>query len=426
MISRRKLLACGATSGMAIAVGALSRPVFAQAKPKVVVVGGGAGGASVIRQLAAQAQGRLDIILIEPQRTYTACFYSNLYLGGFQSLDVLQYDYRAIAGLEGVSVIHSGATGIERDAKRIIISSGDSFDYDRLVLSPGIALDYESVPGWSKAAEERMPHAWIAGSQTALLKQQIDAIPDGGLVVMIAPPNPYRCPPGPYERVSMIAHALKSAGKTRARIVILDTKTSFSKQPLFQQGWEKYYPNMIEWLPPMIHGGVKEVDPSTMSVSTGFETYTNATLVNVIPRQTAGTIAVESGLASENRFCPVDPLNMKSSEDASIYVLGDASNAGDMPKSAFAANSQAAIVAQSIISELLDKREISTAYQNRCWSLIAGDDSVVVGGSYSPQNGKIAQTENDISQLDDTAEQRRTNYEDSATWFANLTSELFS
>lgn len=423
MISRRKLLAQGA--GIAIAAGAFPKPVFARAKPKIAVVGGGAGGASVIRRLAAQAQDQLDITLIEPQRIYTTCFYSNLYLGGFQSLDVLQHDYAAIGGLEGVTVIPARATTIERDNKRVIISNVGSFDYDRLVLSPGIALDYGSVPGWSKAAEERMPHAWIAGSQTALLKQQIDAIPDGGLVIMIAPPNPYRCPPGPYERVSMIAHALKSAGKARARIVILDTKTSFSKQPLFQQGWEKYYPNMIEWLPPMIHGGITEVDPSTMSVSTGFETYANAALVNIIPRQTAGAIAVESGLASENGFCSVDPLNMKSSEDGSIHILGDASNAGDMPKSAFAANSQAEIVAQSIVSELLDQREVSAVYQNRCWSLIAGDDSVVVGGSYSPQNGKIAQTESDISQLDDTPEQRRTNYEDSATWFANLTGELF-
>jgi NADPH-dependent 2,4-dienoyl-CoA reductase/sulfur reductase-like enzyme len=270
-----------------------------------------------------------------------------------------------------------------------------------------------------------MPHAWLAGAQTQILKRQLDAVPDGGLIIMIAPPNPYRCPPGPYERVSMMAQTLKTAGKTQARIVILDPKDKFSKQPLFQQGWEKHYPGMVEWLPPMIHGGVKKVDPATMTVETDFETYSDAALVNVIPAQTAGRIAKDAGLTTAGGFCPTDPFSMKSQMDANVFVLGDASLAGDMPKSAYAANSQAQAVALTIAKELLDAKAPDVGYRNQCWSLIASDDSVFVAGSYRPTPEKIEQTESAVSSLEDSAEQRRINYEDSAGWYANLTANLY-
>jgi NADPH-dependent 2,4-dienoyl-CoA reductase/sulfur reductase-like enzyme len=292
------------------------------------------------------------------------------------------------------------------------------------VVSPGIDVDYGSVPGWSREAQTRMPHAWAAGAQTVLLKSQLDAVPDGGLIVMIAPPNPYRCPPGPYERVSMMAQALKAAGKGRARIVILDPKEKFSKQALFLKGWEKHYPGMIEWIPASAYGGIKAVNPEAVSVETDFDIY-KAALVNVIPRQTAGRIALQSGLAGENGFCPIDPFTMKSRADAKVFVLGDASIAGDMPKSAFSANSQASAVASVIGHELLglDKPEIS--YRNKCWSLIAEDDSIFVGGKYRPTEAKIAEVENEISNVNDTADTRRVNYDDSAGWYANLTNELY-
>ena len=424
MLTRRHFLSGAALAG-ATAAGSLARPALAQAKPKVVMVGGGAGGASVVRSLAAATGGALDIVLVEPQATYTTCFYSNLYLGGFRSFASLRFGYAEIAKLPGVRVAADRVTRIDRDGKQVTLAGGATLPYDRLVLAPGIALDYGSVPGWSRAAEERMPHAWIAGPQTALLKRQIDAVPDGGLVVMIAPPNPYRCPPGPYERVSMIAYALKAAGKNKARIVVLDPKPKFSKQPLFQQGWERYYPGMIEWMSPNIHAGIKRVDPKTMTVETGFETYRNASLVNVIPRQTAGRIAVDAGLASRTGFCAIDPFTMKSRVDPAVFVLGDASIAGDMPKSAFAANSQAQIVAQVVAKELLEKATGTIVYHNRCWSLIGRDDSVVVGGTYRPTAEKIKQVESDISGLKDGREVRRTNYEDSASWYGGLTGALY-
>ncbi len=424
MPSRRRLLA-GAAGLAALAASGLPRPALAQAKPKVVVVGGGAGGASVVRALAARAGEALDVTLVEPERTYTTCFYSNLHLGGLLPFDAMRFGFERIAALPGVTVVAERASAIERERREVVLAGGARLPYDRLVLAPGIDLDYGSVPGWSQDAEERMPHAWKAGPQTALLKRQIDAVPDGGLVVVIAPPDPYRCPPGPYERVSMIAHALTATGRTQARIVILDPKEKFSKQPLFQQAWEQHYPGMIEWLPPMIHGGVRQVDPATLSVETDFETYREAALVNVIPRQTAGRIALAAGLAADNGFCPIDPFSMRSQRDPGIFVLGDAAIAGDMPKSAFAANSQAQTVAQALATDLLDARAVEAAYHNRCWSLIDADDSVYVGGDYQPTPEKIAQTATYISALDDTAETRRQNYDDSAAWYAGLTAALY-
>lgn len=424
MVTRRRFIA-GSASLVAAVAGGLARPALAQAKPKVVVIGGGPGGAAVVRRLAKDSPGAVDITLVEPQKNYTTCFYSNLYLGGFQTLENLQYNFAAIDALPDVTIAADWARKIDRDNKRLTLAGGSTLNYDRLVVAPGIDLDYSSVPGWSKEAEDRMPHAWKAGPQTELLKRQLDAVPDGGLIVMIAPPDPYRCPPGPYERVSMMAHTLKVAGKTQARIVILDPKEKFSKQPLFQQGWEKHYPGMIEWMSPMIHGGVKNVDAATMSVETDFETYQNVALVNVIPRQTAGQIAIEAGLTIAGGYCPIDPFTMKSALDANIFLAGDATIAGDMPKSAFAANSQAQIVAQTIRKELLDANVPDAAYHNICWSLIDSDDSVKVGGSYKPAAAKIEQVESFISGMEDTAEQRRENYVDSATWYANLTTDLY-
>jgi sulfide dehydrogenase [flavocytochrome c] flavoprotein subunit len=424
MLTRRHFLAGSASLASLAAVG-FPKPALAQAKAKIVIVGGGAGGASVVRRLVAEGKGAFDVTLVEPQKIYTTCFFSNLYLGGFQPFEVLQHGFDAIAKLPGVTIAHDLAKTIDREKRQVALASGSTLSYDRLVLSPGITLDYGSVPGWSKDAEDRMPHAWQAGPQTMLLKRQLDAVPDGGLIVMLPPENPYRCPPGPYERVSVMAHVLKTTGRGQARIVIVDPKDKFSKQALFQQGWEKYYPGMVEWLSPMIHGGVKSVDPATMTVVTDFETYKKADLVNVIPRQTAGQIAADAGLTDASGYCPIDPFTMKSAMDPNAFVIGDSCIAGDMPKAAFAANSQAYVVARTIAKDLLNAPASEASYRNRCWSVIAANDSVFVGGSYKPTPAKIEQTESDISGMNDSAATRKANYGDGASWYANLTAELY-
>jgi len=360
---------------------AIARPAFAQGKPRVVVIGGGPGGATVAKYVAKDSAGAIDVTLVEPAREFTTCFFSNLYLGGVREWESITHRYDKLASAYGIKVVHQVAAAIDRDKKIVRLADGSELPYDRLVVSPGIDLKYDSVPGYSEAAAEIMPHAWKAGPQTQLLKTKLAAVPDGGLIVMIAPPNPYRCPPGPYERVSMMAHVLKSAGKTKAKIIVLDPKDRFSKQALFQEGWEKHYPGMVEWQDPKIHGGIKGVDAAAMTVKTDFETH-KANLVNVIPAQMAGKIARDAGLANQTGFCPIDPASMQSANDPNIYVVGDSCIQGDMPKSGFAANSQAKVAALMIRGELSQSRTFPARYTNTCWSLITPDDAIKVGGRY--------------------------------------------
>jgi NADPH-dependent 2,4-dienoyl-CoA reductase/sulfur reductase-like enzyme len=296
--------------------------------------------------------------------------------------------------------------------------------YDRLVVAPGIDLKWESVPGYSQEAAVTMPHAWKAGALTQSLVKRLNALTDGDLVVMIAPPNPYRCPPGPYERASMFAHVLKSKGYRRSKVVILDPKPNFSKQGLFMEGWEKHYPGMIEWQDPKVHGGIKRVDAKTNEVFTDLASY-KAALVNVIPAQMAGTIARDAALTDASGFCPIAPGTMKSTMDANIFVLGDACIPGDMPKSAFSANSQAKVAAMTIRGELTESRTFPARYSNTCWSLIAPDDNVKVGGSYEPGDGKIKAASTFVSQKGEPAELRKQNYQESLGWYDGIVADMF-
>jgi sulfide dehydrogenase [flavocytochrome c] flavoprotein subunit len=423
ILNRRRLLI--GTSALASAT-ALSAPsVLGRGKVKLVVLGGGAGGATVAKYVARDAGEAIEVTLVEPAKEYATCFFSNLYLGGFRTYEDNVHSYDALGSKYGVNVVHQAATGVDRDKREVKLTDGSVLKYDRLVMSPGIDLKYDSVPGYSEAAAEKMPHGWKTGAQTKLLKAMIDAVPDGGLVVMIAPPNPSRCPPAPYERVSMMAHLFKSTGRDSCKIIIVDPKEKFSKQGLFQPGWEKYYPGMIEWLSPMIHGGVKSVDPSTGEVVTDFETYKPA-LANIIPAQSAGRIAIGSGLADQTGFCPIDPFTMKSKRDSSIHIVGDACIPGDMPKSAFAANSQAKVAAMSIRGDLAKARTFPARFANACWSLIETDDCVKVGGRYEATEEKIKRTEGFISHPTDTAEVRARNYQEALGWYAGITADIFS
>ena len=320
--------------GSAAAVtGALAAPMVVRAdghgRPKVVVVGGGAGGATAARYIANDSAGEVDVTLIEPTRAYYTCFFSNLYLGGFRDYNSLGHSYGGLAR-GGVNVVHDWATGVDRDAKTVALAGGGSVAYDRLVLSPGIDFIEDSVPGWSQASQNAMPHAYKAGSQTQLLRAQLEAMPQGGTYAMVAPPNPYRCPPGPYERVSMVAHYLKENNPT-AKILIVDPKESFSKRALFEDGWARHYPGMIERVGPEFGGDVVEVDPGAMTVSIDGEVE-NVDVCNVIPGQRAGQIVHAAGITDGN-WAPVSAYDLSSTMDENIHVLGDAAAQGAMPKS---------------------------------------------------------------------------------------------
>src|SRR6056297_2690421 len=238
-LNRRAFIGTGAA-----AAALLSAPMLgAQGKPRVVVVGGGAGGATAARYIAKASDGAIDVTLIEPTRAYYTCFFSNLYIGGFRDLSSIGHSYGTLAQ-GGVNVVHDWAVGVDRDAKTVTLAGGATLPYDKLILSPGIDFVEGAVPGWDVSAQNKMPHAYKAGSQSELLKAQVEAMPEGGTFAMVAPPNPYRCPPGPYERISMIAHVLKEKNPT-AKILVADPKPKFSKMSLFQEGWTKHYGGMI-------------------------------------------------------------------------------------------------------------------------------------------------------------------------------------
>ena len=409
-------------STTAAVAGSLAAPmVMAQGRPRVGVVGGGAGGATAARYIAKDSKGEVDVTLIEPTRTYYTCFFSNLYLGGFKEIDDIGHTYGGLAA-NGVNVVHDWAVGVDRDAKTVALAGGGSVAYDKLILSPGIDFVEGAVEGWDMSAQNAMPHAYKAGSQSELLRAQLQAMPEGGTFAMVAPPNPYRCPPGPYERVSMVAHWLKLNNPT-AKILVADPKPKFSKMALFQEGWNNHYAGMVDWVGEDFGGGEVSVDPAAMTVTIDGEV-TNVDVCNVIPAMKAGRIADLAGVTDGN-WAPVNAADMSTKADPDIYVLGDASQQGDMPKSGFSANSQAKVCANAVRGALTGSKVFPAKFSNTCWSLIETNDGVKVGATYEATDEKIAKVDGFISQTGESADIRKATYEESEGWYTGITTDMF-
>ncbi len=418
-LNRRQLLASAVTVSAALSAPA----VLGQGRPRVVVVGGGAGGATAARYIAKDSGGAIDVTLVDSSKAYYSCFFSNLYIGGFRDFDSIGHSYGALASDYGINVVHDWAVGVDPDARTVALAGGGSLSYDRLVLSPGIDFKSGSVPGWDLSAQNQMPHAYKAGSQTQLLKAQVEAMPEGGVYCMVPPTNPFRCPPGPYERISMVAHVLKQKNPT-AKILIVDPKQKFSKQALFEDGWKRHYPGMVERIWPEFGDRQIEVRPDSMEVVVDGEA-TKVDVCNVIPAQKAGRIAEVAGITNEAGWAPVVPHTMQSRMDENIHVLGDASQQGDMPKSGFSANSQAKVCAMAIRGALSGSDVFPARFSNTCWSLIETDDGVKVGATYKATDEKIAKIDGFISQVGETAELRKATYEESLGWYEGISADMF-
>ena len=404
-----------------IAAATLAAPmVRAAGTPNVVVVGGGAGGATAARYIAKDSKGAINVTLIEPTRRYYTCFFSNLYLGGFKNMEELGHSYGGMAA-GGVNVVHDWAVGVDRDAKTVSLAGGGSLPYDKLILSPGIDFVDGAVEGWDLSAQNAMPHAYKAGSQSELLRAQLESMPQGGTFAMVAPPNPYRCPPGPYERVSMVAHFLKQNNPT-AKIIVADPKAKFSKMALFQEGWNNHYSGMVDWIGDDFGGGNVSVDPNAMTITIDGEV-TNVDVCNVIPAMKAGRIADMAGV-TEGNWAPVNAADMSTKADADIYVLGDASSQGDMPKSGFSANSQAKVCANAVRGALTGSRVFPAKFSNTCWSLIATGDGVKVGATYEATPEKIAKVDGFISETGESADVRQATYLESEGWYTGITTDM--
>lgn len=427
-LSRRQFSLSLGAAGLAALSLPISKPAIAAGQAKIIIIGGGPAGATVANRLR-QADPALSVTLVEQQSSYTTCFYSNLYLGDFLPFESLVHSYEGLAK-RGITHVAQRAEAIDAEKKRVVLADGSALDYDKLVVAPGISLKYEKIEGYSAEAAEIMPHAWKGGTQTTLLKKLLTSMDDGGLVVMAAPPAPYRCPPGPYERACMIAHYLKSH-KPKSKLIIFDPKKTYSKQEVFDQAFVQYYKGIVELdLTNEIDDfTVVRVDPKTGEIVTKAGRTEKAAVANIIPPQKAGDIAHQAGLA-EGDWCPIDPANFRSTKAADIYVLGDAAISADMPKSAFSAHSQAGVVAEDILTVLSGKPEQKGQYRNTCWSLLAPNDSVKIGADYAPgtKDGKaiLAASNPFISKVSDTSEMRKENFDDSLAWYNSVVAEMFA
>ena len=374
------------TASLALA-GGMSRPGVAVGPVRVVVVGGGFGGATCARYLK-RLNPTLDVTLVERDRRFLTCPFSNLVLAGLRNLDEIGQGYGGVRA-DGVTVVHDSATALETDRSRVRLAGGSTLDYDRLVVAPGIDLRFDAVTGYDAKAVEFVPHAWQAGPQTSLLRRQLTALDDGGLVIIAAPANPFRCPPGPYERASLIAHYL-ARHKPRSKILILDAKDKFSKQALFEQGWARRYPGMIEWVAGSNGGIVERVDAAKRMLVTesGFTEHSGA-VVNFIPPQRAGRIARDAALADDSGWCPVAPDTFESTRIPGVHVIGDAAIAGAMPKSGFSANSQGKQCAAAIVAALGGLEVPQPSFANTCYSLVAPDYGISVSAVYRVMDGAI-------------------------------------
>jgi len=421
-INRRDFLRWVGATG--IAASAAPWVHAAKGGANVVVIGGGFGGATCAKYLR-RLDPALHVTLVTAGKTFVTCPFSNMVLGGLRKIDSITHNYNALSKQYGVKVVVDTATKVDPAGKKVTLKSGKTLSYDKLVLSPGIDFKWDSIAGYSAKASEKMPHAWQAGSQTLLLRKQLEAMKDGGTVIIAAPGNPFRCPPGPYERASMIAHYLKQH-KPKSKVLLLDAKDKFSKQGLFEAGWKQVYPGMIEWVSSKKGGLVDKVDVKSMTVYAGADKH-KAAVANIIPAQKAGAIAFAAGVTDDSGWCPVNQGTFESTKQKDIHVIGDASIAGAMPKSGFAANSEAKVCAAAIVSALHGQTPPTPSYINTCYSLIAPDYGISVAMVYELTDKGIAGVKGagGVSPKDADTEFRKKEAQYDAGWYDSITSDIW-
>ena len=413
-----------AVLGITAAAATLAPPSIlrAQSAGRVVVVGGGFGGAACARALK-RAQKNMQVILIEPNAVFTSCPFSNAVIAGLRDIEAQQFGYDQITA-DGVTVIGQAVTTIDPERRSVVTNDGVALPYDRLVLSPGIDFHFEALPGYDNAASEKMPHAWKAGAQTLLLRRQLEAMADGGTVAIAIPANPSRCPPAPYERASLIAHYLK-AKKPRSKVLVLDAKDSFSQQRLFETAWKELYGDMIERIGLSQGGRVTSVDPATMTIVTEFGNYT-PDVANVIPPQVAGRIAGIAGAADATGWCPIDPVTFESKLVKNIHVVGDACLGGGIPKSASAASAQGKGCAAAIVALLAGRTPEPPRLTGVCYNTVAPDYGFSLAGNYQPKGDIFVEVEGGATSPTDAApELRAREAAEAERWFETITADTF-
>lgn len=382
MMQRRQFVstvAAGSALGSLVLISGCATTMAGGSGPHVVVIGGGYGGATAAKYTRLFSEGKVRVTLIEPNAQFVSCPISNLVIGGIKQMADITIPYENLEKRHGVKIVRDRATAIDADKRLVKLAGGGEISYDRLIVSPGIDFMWETLPGMNKpGAQDKVLHAWNAGPQTVALRQQLEAMPDGGVYALSIPLAPYRCPPGPYERACMVAHYFKKA-KPKSKVIIFDANDDVTSKPaLFKKAWDEHYKGIIEYRP---KHRVVDVDVATNTLKFEFNDDFKGAVLNVVPNMRAGDIAVQTGLATANkRWCEVDFLTFESVAVKNIHVLGDAIQiAPAMPKSGHMANQHGKTCAAAVVSLLMGKEPPKMPlYANTCYSFVTDEDVVHV------------------------------------------------
>ena len=427
-ITRRNFLKVSGASVAVASVASYTPFAIGGASKKVVVVGGGIGGSTAAKYIRIMDPS-VEVTLIEAKSKYHTGFMSNEVLSGERTLDSIGFGYDGLKG-HGVTVVTDRVSAIDAEKRVVTTEGGKSFEYDRCIVSPGISYVWDAYEGYGEDFTEPKPHAWDGGPQTQNLRDQLVAMKDGGTVVIVPPPNPFRCPPGPYERASQIAMYLK-ANKPKSKIIIMDQKEKFSKQGLFTQGWKRHYGyetdnSMIEWISSTTGGKVSAISKDEMKVEGEMDSV-KGDVINVIPPQKAGMIAQTAGLTDDSGWCPVDGKTFESTMHKNIHVIGDSAIASPLPKSGYAANSEAKVAAAAVVALLGGGEAPHPAYVNTCYSVVAPGHGISVAMVYDYKDGKIVAVEGSggLSPADASDDMRAREVMYAHSWFNNITNDTF-
>ncbi|NYH97280.1 NAD(P)/FAD-dependent oxidoreductase [Cupriavidus plantarum] len=377
MQRRSFLRALSGAAALSTGLGMLTaRDARAAANAKVVVIGGGYGGATAARYLRAWSRNTIDVTLVEPDASFVSCPLSNLVVAGLRSMADITRPYDTLASRHGIHIVRDTVTAIDPARRTVRLAGGTTLAYDRLVLSPGVEMQTSAIAGLGRPGGDQIVHAWKAGPQTEVLAKQLAAMPDGGTFAITVPLAPYRCPPGPYERASLVADYLKR-NKPRSKVLILDANPDItSKGALFRQVWQTRYAGMIEYRPQY---DTSDVDPATRTLKFDVQDDEKADVINLLPPQRAGAIAVATGLATANgRWCEVDFMTMESRVAPNIHIIGDAIQIAPlMPKSGHMANQHGKVAAGAIVALLAGQPPNPTPlYNNTCYSFTSADEAI--------------------------------------------------
>lgn len=420
-LGRRKVL----QAGLAAATLLPRRSFSATPRSRVIVIGAGFGGATCakyLRHLAPQTQ----VLLIDRRSRFFTGPFSNLVVAGLRTARSIQRGAAEIGHAHAVETRVDEVTTIDPVTLTVSTASGKRFQADRLVVSPGIAMRWEAIEGLDAARSAAVPHAWTGDEQVLALRDRLKGVPDGGNILISSPPNPYRCPPGPYERASLMAYVLTRTGRRRTKIIIADAKDDFSKSGLFKLEWDALYPGMIDWVSRSKGGEVVRVDTATGEVwlrdaPKPVQTH----LASVIPPQRAAQIAQRADLADESGWCPVRAENFESTRHAGIHVIGDAAIAAPLPKSAFAANSQAKLCAAAIAAELTGAPLPEARLLNTCYSMVSDHEAISVSGYYAAVDGKLSAISEGMSPLSGDEQLREREALQARAWYESITTDSF-